>query len=91
VNVVPYWRDLPSKISYFGDAFDDLVCMSNCLASALETSGWVTGIKQNSTSSSGGINSLPRLSNNGMLMIKATILMMSVVLRQVTHQFNIGR
>src|SRR5260221_6670790 len=62
----------------------------SCFASELDISGIVTGINNMVPSSKGGINSLPRLINKGILISNAIILMVSVVLRQVTHQFNIG-
>jgi hypothetical protein len=57
---------------------------NNCLASEFDMSGKVTGINKIEPSSNGGINSLPKLRSNGMLISKAIMLMPMVVLRQVS-------
>src|SRR5205085_807563 len=62
----------------------------SCFACELDTSGWVTGINKMEPSSSGGINSEPKLSNRGILTSSAMILIPIVVLRQVMHQLRIG-
>src|SRR6185312_17565686 len=51
--------------------------------SVLETSGIITGINKIEPSSSGGINSRPRLKIKGILISKAMILIAMVVLRHL--------
>src|SRR5512138_1146179 len=60
------------------------------LISLFETSGSVTGMNRRDPSSSGGMNSVPRLKNMGMLMISATIFTPMVVLRHFRQSLIIG-
>ena len=74
---------LPALPSTFFTSGIDLISLScTCkilFASLLDTSGKVTGIKRMEPSSSGGINSRPKLNSIGILIARAMILMASVV------------
>ena len=75
----------PALPKTFFTSGTDLISLScTCkirLASLLETSGSVTGMNKIEPSSSGGINSLPKLSSIGILIAKAMMLTASVVFR----------
>jgi hypothetical protein len=82
---------LPNTLSTSGTDLMILSCTCNIrLISELETSGNVTGMKRILCSSSGGINSVPRPRNKGMVMINAIRLIAIVVLRHLRISFIIG-
>src|SRR6266480_1458394 len=82
---------LPSTFSTSGTDLMILSCTCNIrFTSELETSGSVTGIKRIEPSSKGGMNSRPRLSNNGILINKAIILTAIVVFLQRIQPLIMG-
>ena len=85
---------LPALPKTFSTSGTDLIILScTCkifFTSELETSGKVTGMKRIEPSSSGGINSRPRLNNNGMMTIKAIILTAIVVFLHLRHALITG-
>ena len=82
---------LPNTWSTSGTDMMILSCTCKIrLASALEISGRVTGIKRMLCSSRGGINSLPRLPSRGIEITRAMTLMANVVLRHFKTALMVG-
>ncbi len=76
---------LPSTLSTSGTDLMSRSCTCRMrFASVLEISGRVTGMKRMLCSSSGGMNSVPRLFSRGTAMISAAILMARVVFRHLS-------
>ncbi len=76
----------PKTFSTSGTDFIILSCTCRILfTSELETSGNVTGINRMEPSSSGGINSRPRLINIGILMMSASMFTPIVVFLHLMH------
>ena len=75
---------LPKTLATSGIDFINLSCTCSIrFTSEFDTSGKVTGINKTEPSSNGGINSLPKLINKGMLISKATMLIPIVVFRHL--------
>src|SRR5580765_4412830 len=83
----------------FTSGSEEMILSCTCkilFTSLLETSGSVTGINNTVPSSSGGINSLPRLMIIGMLIASAITLMAIVVFRhliqaRITGSYNLSK